>query len=683
MSDPVSPAGTSVDGVQKPAAQPPLQQPVSLPASVSAAKRGILGLGSVAYIAYVVWCASLLTMFPDPAAGNTALLRAGIVSVALVGLGLLGVSLFALRRIGKSATSTATRRLSIIKLSLAVVPLLALSAIVPPAVLREPPLPLDIVDPTDPSRFVAPVTVTLSAERAVEILRKRGLKVIKFQWDTDGDGKQNDETVLPRTTVLYQKQGVYPAKVRVLLDGGTARTLTKRVVVPQQVFSVEPPQPVVEKPVKFSLNQLISDVKQLKQVTWDYGDGTPSQTLVSLDTAHTYYATGDYVISATVQLQNQSQTLYKKTVTVTDPPPLPFAITLNTEPKTLVGPPPFGVIFKLDTKEKLRDVSWTFGDGKDDRGPSLVRESHSFDAAGIYSVVVRARSDSGSLAELNAIVRVTDLLSLRDLKYEGSPAVVNNGITGEVPLEVSLTPQTTTPLVQFSWETPDDPNIQVEDGTLKAVFRSEGTYVLTLVAQGAEGKSMRQPITVTVQPPSAEPAIQMKPDGGAAPLAVSFDASQSFIPPNETIAGFKWLFGDEGQGGRNPQLGGARVQHTYKAPGEYTVKLSIVLASGKEFTAERTLIVRRPTLSSCITPSRLTAEEGKGIEFDSSCSTGAADLLWDVRNDDEPSVILAQSEEPSYIYVFEKAGEYTVTLTAKDAWGGQEKSSVHITVTPP
>lgn len=682
MTDPLSTSAPEkpVDGIQA-SAPAPVSAP-SVPKSVLAAKRGILGIGATAYAAYVFWCIFLLMALPDPTGGGQNLTMIGLLSVSGVGIGILLISVFALRRIGVSATSSATHRLSAIKLGAAVIPLMILSAATPPMILREPALPVDIIEPTDPAAFVAPVTVTLSTERASEILRKRGLKVIKYQWDTEGDGKVNEETILPRTTVLYQRQGVYIVNVRAILDGGATRKLVKRVTIPQQVFSLQPLQPVVEKPVKFSIASLITDPKQLKTVEWSFGDGSPVQKLTTVDTAHTYFATGTYEVTAIVQMANQTQGSYKKEIVVSEQPPLPFPIQLITEPKTLVGPPPFGVIFRLETEEDLKDIAWSFGDGKEDRGATLDRQSHSFDAPGIYPVVVRARSASGSLAEITAIVRVTELLSLRDLKFEGS-TVNNNSISGEAPLTVTLTPKTTTPLVQFSWEIPDDPNIQAEKETLQAIFRDEGSYVITLVAQGAEGKSMRQTITVNVDPPSAEPNIQMKPDGGAAPLTVSFDASQSFIPPNETIAGFKWLFGDETQGDRNPEIGSARVTHTYKSPGEFTVKLSIVLSSGKQFTSERTIIVRRPTLSACITPSRLSVQEGKGIEFDAACSTGVTSALWDVRSDDQPSVILAQSEDNSYVHVFEKEGEYTVSLTVKDAWGGQEKTSVHITVTPP
>ena len=672
-----APSSGSVDGLS---ATPPA--PAAPPAdAVARAKKKVLSLVTVLYGAYILWAGFLLIALPSPTGEGQGLVAAGILSSLLAIVASLLTGAFVLRRISRAQTSIATRRQGLIKVVAALIPIVAVAAAVPPLIIREPRLPLDIVSPADPNELIAPVSVTMSAERAADILRKRGLRVLKFQWDTDGDGKLNDETIVPTTTVVFERQGLYNAVVRIYVEGSEARRVTKRVVIPYAVFSVVPVQPVVERDVKFSVSNLLPDPKQLKEVEWDFGDGNPPEKTKTPDIVHTFYSVGQYPVSAVVQMQNQSQTTYKKTVAVTEPPQLPFPITLSATPQKLLGPAPFGVVFRLDTKEPLREIAWNFGDGKEDRGTDLIRQSHSFDAPGIYPVVVRARSAAGKLAELTTIVRVTEALILRDLTFEGKPAVLNGRVSGEVPLEFSLTPKTTTPLVQFAWELPEDAVLQVTGKTLSGVLRKEGTYTIMLMAQGAEDKSMRMPLTIDVKPPSAEPSIVVKPDGGVAPLSVVFDASQTFIPPGESIAGFKWLFGDEKQGDRTAEVGAARVQHTYTAPGEYTARLAVVLVSGKEYTAQRTIIVRRPALSACITASRLRVDAGKGIQFDSACSTGiTTNILWDVRLDSQPGVIQAQSSEPAYVYVFEQPGTYTVTLTLKDQYGNQNKTSLSIQV---
>lgn len=319
-----------VDSVTTPGADVP-------PAVLQKSRRIVLVIGGVAYAAFACWCAFLLAALPDPTGQGGSLVSIGILSSAAGVLGLLGVGAFALKRISSSPSSIATRRRSLIKLIAVIVPGVLLGVATPFSIMREPTLPLDIVAPTEAADFVAPVAVTLSAERAAAILKNMGLRAVKYQWDTDGDGKMNDETILPTTTVVYERQGTYTAVVRVQVDGSTVRRIARRVVIPQSVFSVVPIQPEVQKAVKFSVATLLTDPKLLKQVQWDFGDGNPVQTTTSPDIAHTYYAVGAYPVSAVMQLTNNSQITYKRTITVKETTPLPFPITLSTEPKTLIG----------------------------------------------------------------------------------------------------------------------------------------------------------------------------------------------------------------------------------------------------------------------------------------------------------------------------------------------------------
>lgn len=686
MDDPLTPtasqttAASSVDAIAAPDAGPTAINPASL----RRGKKVVLLFSGIFYASFALWCAFLLIALPSPTGEWRSIQSIGTISSLAGVLAFVGAGLFALKRISSSKASIATRRRSLLKTILVLLPGVLLGAATPILISREPSLPLDIIEPRDTADFVAPIAVTLSAERTATILRNLGYRAIKYQWDTDGDGKMNDETVEPKTTVVYERLGVYLPAVRVQLEGGGYRRIVRRVSIPRAVFSVTPARPIVERVTKFSVAGLLTDTKSLKQVQWDFGDGNPPVIINAPDTAYTYYAVGDYNVTAVLQMQNQSQITYKRVVAVQEPPPLPFPITLSTEPKTLIGPVPFGVLLRLETAVPLKEVAWSFGDGKEDRGANLLRTSHIFESPGIYPTVVRARSQDGKLAEITTIVRATEVLSLQNLQFDGQPGVQNGKIVGEVPVEVRLTPKTATPLVQFNWEIPDNLDMQADGKTLMGIFRKEGKYTVTLMAEGAGGMSMRMPIAIEVKPPSAEPTIILTPDGGTAPLAVTFDASQSFIPPGETVAGFKWLFGDERQGNsREPQLGAARVEHTYQEPGAYIISLSIVLISGREFTSRRTIVVRKPDLSACLTASRLRVQAGKGVEFDSSCSTGEiTSLLWDVRRDDDPKIVQAQSSDQSYVYVFNEEGEYTVTLSLKDSYGNQDKKTVSIYVAP-
>jgi hypothetical protein len=168
------------------------------------------------------------------------LVSAGLVS-SVAGLAfLLLIGFLALKRIGASSASVSVKQRSLFRVIVALIPAIAASAAVPLLITREPSLPLDIVSPTTASELVAPLSVTLSAQRAVDILSKQGLKVAKFQWDTDGDGKPNDESVVPTTTVLIERQGSYSVVARIILSDSSTRVTTK---VP--LAAVFPPTPLM------------------------------------------------------------------------------------------------------------------------------------------------------------------------------------------------------------------------------------------------------------------------------------------------------------------------------------------------------------------------------------------------------------------------------------------------------
>ncbi len=663
----------------QPAADPPKQKPV--PADgLHKMTLTLRSIGTLLYIVFIGWELFLLAFLPSPTGQLRELQSFGTLTSWVGAAGILGLGWLAVLRISQSKVSLAARQRSLIISAAILVPGIALAAVTPFFISREPSLSIDIQNPTRSEDFVAPVSVTFSLERAVSTLRNLGYRPTKFQWDVNGDSKLDEESVVPTFTAVYPKQGAYLVTVIIVSDGTTPRRLQRRIIIPRSVFSMAPVQPVVEKPVQFSVAGLVTDPKSIKQVTWDYGDGSKAEVARIPEAAHTYYVVGTYEVKATIQLTTNVEQTIARTIEVKEPVPLPFPITLTAQPQNLMGPAPFGALFSVESSEDLREISWDFGDGKEERGADLLRTGHTFEAVGIYPVVMRARNGSGQLAEITQIVRVTEPLQLSDLKFEGSPPVQNNRIRGEVPLEVELTPKTATPLVTFLWESTDE-GTRVEDSTFRGTYREEGTYTVTLVAQNADGHVYRQPITIEVQPASAEPIINAVPENGVAPLTVQFDASESFIPPTETLAGFRWLFGDE-RNNDQAELASARVQHVYKTPGEYKVQVTLVTVSGKEFEADRTIVVRRPPLDACITSSRVRVQAGKGVEFDSDCSTGVPQTyVWEIRNDASPSVVLAQSPAAKYVHVFEAPGTYTVSLTLKDQWNNQDSSSVSITVT--
>ncbi|TSC79529.1 MAG: hypothetical protein G01um101425_460 [Candidatus Peregrinibacteria bacterium Gr01-1014_25] len=668
MEQPPVPVDGIVSSAPPPAAAAPAPETKKREAAVKRWKMLLPTIGGGATVLYLLWAFFLVAVLPDATGKLNALVPIGVMSAVIAAVLAIGVGVLGLQRIASSPLPTEKRQRSLIFLILPLLPTLVASAGMPFLILREPVLSMEIIRPTLADDFVAPVNVTYSVRSATETLTAQGLRVVNYLWDLNGDGKADEETVVPELTVTYDREDAYAAAVRIVLADGSFRRASRRIVIRRSVFTLQPRTPLIERPVFFDVSNVVTDQQSLKEVQWDFtGDGQVDETTKEPRATFTYFKLGPVTVSATVLLANNTQTTYQRTIEVVVPPPLAFSSALLTEPRLLISPPPFGVRFRIATEEPLAQVAWTFGDGAQGEGQQI---AHTYDGKGVFPVLARVRSKTGSLVELSTLVRVSESLSLPDLRFDGTPEVSGDTIKGEVPLTLSLRPRTAVPFVTFSWEAPEATEVGSTEDTLQAIYRRDGTYSLHLVAQDAEDHVYRKVYTIEVQPRSRDVLFVMRPESGVAPLRVQFDASESFIPGQE-ITGYEWSFGD-----RTPsRTGSARAEHMYQQPGTYVVDLIVRTVKGEEYRTSKTIVVRPPILTPCISASRTTLKAGGGVQLSSDCSTGTWDsLVWDFGDG-------SQTDEKNPIHIFERPGEYTVTLTLREAQAREAATTTTITVT--
>tara|TARA_Y100000031_G_scaffold136524_1_gene160681 strand:+ start:2311 stop:4365 length:2055 start_codon:yes stop_codon:yes gene_type:complete len=633
-------------------------------------KMIILFFIGMPYVAYVIWCLFLISIFPNRTGAFQTLLMPAVMSCGIAALVLVIVGLLFLKRIMRKGVPNAGKVMGVIRLLLFLIPGLALSGIVPTMIMREPSLILEITSPGPGVKLIAPLAITYNLESSVSVLERRGLSVLEYSWDFDGDGEENDKTVLPEATGLYERQGAYVVSVVMTLNNNTKRKISKRIAIPEEVFSFSPIRPGVDEPIRFSVERLVDDIEMITEVQWDFDADDIVDTVSDLpDAVHTYLRTGTVGVIATVKLNNQTQKTYEREIEIFEPQPPPFPVKIISEPSILIGPAPFGTIFRVESEVDLGDVIWEFGDGEKKRGD---RVGHTFQQRGVYQVSARVHATSGEVAQLSNVVRVVDNLKLPDLAFDGSHTVDDkNGIVAEVPVTINLKPRSTMPLIDFKWEAPGATSVGSTDHELQAIYRRPGHYDITLIAQDPEGKVLRHIIPLTVEPPSTQVKIHMNPEGGIAPLEVRFDASETVIP-NEEISGFEWKFGDTKSDA--PQQRGALVEHMFEVPGTFTVVLTAFTTSGKSFSSDKTIVIRAPVLDACAVPSRSSGKAPLGVSFDTSCTTGnAVEINWNFGDKSE-------SDELNPIHVFEESGTYRVELTLKDAVGSTSSTTIKITV---
>lgn len=651
----------SVDGISL------QEEGEATPAVSQKTKTTLLVVFFTPYVLYMLWCVFLLSVLPSASGEFDFLIPIGMGSSVLGGGFLVLLSALLLKRLMDSKVDQFRKGFGLAKAAGVLAPGLALSAFVPLQIPQEPPLFIEIVEPADTSKLTAPLAVTYSLETANEILTRRNLRIERVQWDFDGNGVPNEETLEPVATAIYENKGAYSVVARIQLSDSSTRRVATRLVIPESVFSVFPLRPIIGEPVTFSVAHLLSEEVALKEASWDFNNDEEFDEITQEnEVTFTFLRPGPVKVVAVVTLNNQSQIRLEKEVLVSDPPPLPFPVEIITEPENLVGPAPFGVLFSVETQEPYEKIEWNIGDQREAIGQ---RVGHTFETNGNYYVTAEVHSLSGAIAKLSKTVRVVDGLRLSDLQFTGSHPVQGQKIISELPLSLELTPQTTQPLIDFNWEVKNATVVESTQETLKAIFRKEGTYTVVLVGTDPSGKVLRFPITLEVQPPSSQINIRMQPEGGVAPLQVRFDASETLIQ-GEEITGFEWKFGDESS---TTVQGGAQIEYLFEQPGTFKVFATAFTTSGKTFSTERTIVVRAPALDACFTTSRTTGKAPLGVSFDMKCTTGVpTSIEWDFGDG-------ATTDERNPIHVFERAGVYTVTLRLQDEQGTVSQESLVIT----
>lgn len=326
----------------------------------------------------------------------------------------------------------------------------------------------------------------------------------------------------------------------------------------------------------------------------DFGDGTTpaSGTDLTAPIHHNYTAEGTF--TAKVRVQDDRGLIGRDSVVIIiippdgglNPPPIP-SFTF-TPPEPTVGQPvtfnasgstdPGSAVLPLHIVEYL----WNFGDGGLASG---ILVTHTYGSRGEFTVTLTVIDDDGAARSLSRTVVVHNTPPVARLTC--SPT---NGIP---PLTVncdamhSHDPDGTIVRYQWDfdaadgldWEHPD-----AEGVTASHVYTSIGNYTITLRVvddAGAEGFATIG-ISVSTAPPVAK--IRAFPEGGYAPLEVTFDGTESYDPDGGPIVRYEWDFdASDGlwweTGATEPPPGegavGSIVTHTFTEAGIYKVTLRV------------------------------------------------------------------------------------------------------------
>jgi len=378
---------------------------------------------------------------------------------------------------------------------------------------------------------------------------------------------------------------------------------------------------------------------------WMFGDGGTS---TDQNPVYTYTIPGTYNVTLNCSNSAGSDEVTKPEFIHAKPAVITPVAKFVGEPRN--GTAPLRVTFKDLSENGPTSWEWNFGDGQISADQNPV---HVYEKAGKYTVSLTVKNSAGSdtLVEQNYIT-VTEPILPPCADFSGAPR------EGKAPLTVTFLDQSKNNPKQWYWKFGD--GTTSEERNPVHTYATEGKYTVELTVSnegGADTKIVPDYITVTA--PGFPPDAQFKgfPTSGTAPLTVSF-TDLSTGSPNK----WQWDFGD---GSVSTEQ---HPEHTYSAPGEYTVTLTVENPFGMstEVREKYIRVLEKPVpLKASFMGEPTSGTEPLTVQF-TDLSTGNPETwMWNFGDDQT-------STEKNPVHVYTKAGVYTVFLTVTR---GEERSS--------
>ena len=218
--------------------------------------------------------------------------------------------------------------------------------------------------------------------------------------------------------------------------------------------------------------------------SWDFGDGGSS---TQQNPSHQYTSAGNFTVALTVTGPGGSDTNTKSNyISVSDVPAAEFSGSPTS------GTAPLTVDFTDQSTGNPTSWSWDFGDG----GTSTQQNpSHTYNDVGTYTVTLTATNSCGSDVNTKVDYITVSTCNPPVADFVGSPT------SGDAPLTVNFTDQSTNNPTSWSWDFGDGGSSTVQNPSHE--YANAGTYTVALTATnscGSDTQTKTDYITVS-QPP--------------------------------------------------------------------------------------------------------------------------------------------------------------------------------------
>ena len=392
--------------------------------------------------------------------------------------------------------------------------------------------------------------------------------------------------------------------------------------------------------------------------TINFGDG--SAPVAGPSASHIYSSAGTYTITAIVTDNLGASSSTSAIVTVgsgNKPPVAQLALSATSG----YGPMSVNASTSGSTDPDGTVVSSTinFGDGTSAAGPAA---THTYSAAGSYTVVATVTDNSGASSSTSTIVTVKApevIVSSPTASSVSSPVhVVAAGFSGNAVTSMQIYLDGT--LVY-----------QVSAASLDTtVAAASGTHSLTVKGWDSAGRNFSKSISVSVTSLNQPPVASLSLSATSLLVGASVTASTAgSSDPGGTIASSQIDFGD------GTVVSGTSATHQYKIAGTFTAKATVTDNFGASSSMSKTIAVNPQFVS--ITSPTFTSTTSGSITISATGFSGYGVTKMQVYVDGQ---VRAQTSS-STISTNQSIGQGTHNITVQgwDKSGATFKKSISLT----
>jgi len=450
--------------------------------------------------------------------------------------------------------------------------------------------------------------------------------VAYVEWEL-GDGSVSNKKEF---NYCYADTGRYEVSINAILGNGCNLYRTSQLVVfpaPLANFSYKrksfcnPPY----------LVEFTNTSKMTDKVIWDFGDGTSSESSVTVN--HTYNSTGEYFVKLIAYDGAKTDTVLKN-IKLYPPETIPIQVSRNE------GCVPLEVQFSKE--ENIDNLTWDFGDGQ---VSTLQSPIHTFTDEGVYKATLNYTNDKGCSVS--------------------SEVVISGGEKPIVDFEVNQTDscnQSSIELVNNS------SNYQLEEWNIgdSYIINSAGDYHLQFISSGYKSVELKLDNYGCKASQKKEDDIYIKP-----PVAFFFmDNPLCEAPAQSYISNYanqydaiNWNFGDGTQTQTTP------LSHIYQNVGNYYAYQTV-----ENYTTGCSDYMMQAIHVSITDPDFAVEGANEGclpfeVSFIDKTSTTGTISRW-YWNYGDGHIDTTYVGETSHVYT--SAGEFDVKLTVKEYYGCRE-----------